>query len=134
MLRRHVSSQPLTNTSPPIEVDSVPNVFRKSFINMRFIAEAVLSNSSSTLDVRSCCCNLIGNTERQLLRYTFQYQSGYQATANFEILEVLIPYAAKVFCSRLKIIAEDLFKNEMILPARAMYTEVRPSLPKDRLH
>lgn len=134
MLRRHVLSQPITNTGPTIEVDSVPNIFRKSFINMRFIAQAVLSNPRFTLDIRSCDCNLIGSTERQILRNTFQYQSGYQELANFEILEYLIPYAARVFCARIKIIAADLSKNKMNLPARAMYTEVPRSLAKDRLH
>jgi hypothetical protein len=134
MLRRHVSSQPFTNTGPTIEVDSVPIVFRKSFISMRFVAEAVLNSPRSKLEIRSCDCNLIGSTERQILRNIFQYQSRYQELANFEILEYLLPYAAKVFCAHLKAIATDLSKNKMNLPARAMYTEVPPSLAKNRLH
>ena len=134
MLRRHISSQPFTNTGPTIEIDNVPDQFRKSFVHMRIIAEAVISGPRSGSDVRSSESNLIGITERQLLRGIFQFQSGNQDQASFEIREYLLPYAARVFCARLKIIAQDLSKNAMNLPARAMYTELPPSFSKNRLH
>ena len=134
MLRRHASSQPFTNTGPIIAVDSVPNQFRKSFIHMRIIAEAVISGPRNAPDIRNSDSNLIGITERQLLRNTFQFQYGNNEQANFEISEYLLPYAARVFSARLKTISTDLSKNEMNLPARAMYTELPPSIAKHRLH